>query len=223
MDGNRRFAKRLSLSPFKGHSYGAKKIEDVLHWCKEAEIRELTLYALSLENINSRPKEELDYLFNLFKEEFLNLKNKLPELNKNGLRIRFIGRRDLFSKDLQELMATLEQSTIKNNQFYLNFAMPYGGRNEIIFAVKSIVKEIKSGALDVEKIDEIEFSKHLWLNSDPDLIIRTSGEKRLSGFLLWQSAYSELCFIDKFWPELEKDDFFNVIKEFETRVRRFGS
>ena len=218
LDGNRRFSKKLMLKPWKGHEYGAKKIESLLEWCKELNIKEITLYCFSIENFN-RPKEEFNYLMNLFKEEFIKLKD---DSRLNEIKVNFIGRINMFPKDVQDSMNVLMERTKNNKPYTLNFAMAYGGRAEVIDATRKIAEQVKNGKLDVDKINEEVFEKNLYTASEPDLIIRTSGEKRTSGFLIYQGAYAELIFIDKMWPEFEKEDFINAIKEYSNRERRFG-
>ena len=218
LDGNRRFSKKLMLKPWKGHEYGAKKTESLLEWCKELNIKEITLYCFSIENFN-RPKEEFNYLMNLFKEEFIKLKD---DSRLNEIKVNFIGRINMFPSDVQDSMNILMEKTKNNKPYTLNFAMAYGGRAEVIDATRKIAEQVKNGKLDVDKINEEVFEKNLYIASEPDLIIRTSGEKRTSGFLIYQGAYAELIFIDKMWPEFEKEDFINAIKEYSNRERRFG-
>jgi tritrans,polycis-undecaprenyl-diphosphate synthase [geranylgeranyl-diphosphate specific] len=213
IDGNRRFAKKLMFEPWKGHDYGAKKVEMIFDWCKELEIKEMTLYAFSLENF-SRPKEEFDYLINLFKKEFGKLKND-RRVHENKIQIRFIGKTELFDKELQGVMQDVEKATKNYSSYKINIALAYGGRQEILEAVKKIVK-------NNEEVSEENLKKNLWLSSEPDMIIRTGGEKRTSNFLPFQSVYSEWFFLDKTWPEFEKNDLTACINEFEKRERRFG-
>ncbi len=218
MDGNRRFAKRLMEMPWKGHEFGAKKIETVLDWCREKDIKTVTLYILSLENIATRPKKELDFLMEIFRKE---LKNKkfCEKIHKNKTRIRFLGRKELLPKDIQECMNQLIEETKDHKDYELNFAIAYSGRQEILDAIKKISRK------DLKALDEKKFEKYLYTSGikNPDLVIRTSGEKRISGFLLWQAAYSEYYFMDKLWPEITKDDFFVALDDFASRQRRFGS
>ena len=216
VDGNRRFAKRLNQDPKKGHEYGAKKLENLLKWCKELGIKKLTLFVFSLENFN-RPKEEFDYLMNLFRKEFDNLKDdeRLKELNT---KINIIGRTELFPEDIQEKIKEIIEKTKYNDGYELNFAFGYSGRAEIVDATKKILQK----KLKPEDIDEKSFAEYLYLNDDVDLIIRTSGEKRTSGFLLWQGSYAEYVFVDKLWPEFEKEDFVKAIEDYSRRERRFG-
>lgn len=215
LDGNRRFAKRLMKQPWKGHEYGAEKVEKLFDWCKELNIGELTIYCFSLENFK-RPKKEFDYLMDLFKKEFGKLK-KDSRIEKNKIKIRFIGKTELFNEKIQKLIRDIEENTKSHRDYTINFAFGYGGRQEIISAVNKIIVEKKTS-----KITEQDFEKYLWLKHEPDLVIRTGGEKRTSNFLPWQSTYSEWIFLNKMWPEFTKEDLENCIKEFHERKRRFG-
>ena len=219
IDGSRRFAKRLMLKPYKGHEWGAKKVEKLFEWCKEFGIKELTLYCFSIENFD-RPKEEFDYLMNLFKKEFSRMEDDDPKIKE--MRINFIGRINMFPKDVQDIMKELMDKTKNNKPYTINFAMAYGGRAEVIDAAKKVAEQVKKGKLNVDDINEQVFEKNLYNASEPDLIIRTS-ESRLSGFLLWQSAYAELIFLPNvLWPEFEKKIFIDCINEYSNRQRRFG-
>lgn len=220
LDGNRRFAKRLMLKPWKGHEWGREKIEQLFEWCREYHIKELTLYVLSIENFN-RPKEEFDYLMDLFRKEFDELHND-PRIMQNKIRINAIGRLHLLPPDLQERIKSIMEKTKNNDQHIVNFAIAYGGRAEVIDAVKKIGNAIKDGSLDVEKINEETFANSLYMKDEPDLVIRTGGEKRLSNFLLWQNSYSELIFLDILWPEFEKQHFVQCLEDYQQRQRRFG-
>lgn len=213
LDGNRRFAKGLNKKPGEGHEAGAKKIEELFDWAKELEIKQLTLYCFSIENFN-RTKEEVNFLMNLFKRWFSKLEND-KRIERNKIKIRFIGERNLLNKDIQKLMKSIEEKTKNNNNYTINFALAYGGRQEIISAIKKLINEKK-------EINEKNFQESLWLSDEPDLIIRTGGEKRTSNFLPWQSAYSEWIFFDKMWPEFTKQDLEKAIREFGNRRRRFG-
>jgi tritrans,polycis-undecaprenyl-diphosphate synthase [geranylgeranyl-diphosphate specific] len=221
LDGNRRFSKKLMKEPWKGHEYGAKKIEELLEWSNELGIKELTLFCFSIENFN-RPKIEFDYLMNLFRKEIPRLIDD-ERIIKNKIKVNFIGRINLFPKDIYDKMIETMEKTKNYNNFKLNFAMAYGGRAEIIDAVKKITNEIKTGKISLEDINEELFKKYLYIESEPDLIIRTSGEKRFSGFMLWQASYSELYFCDKLWPEFTKEDFIEAIENYKKRDRRFGN
>jgi tritrans,polycis-undecaprenyl-diphosphate synthase [geranylgeranyl-diphosphate specific] len=221
MDGNRRFAKRLMLKPWKGHEWGAQKLEHVLQWCKEFGVQELTLYAFSIQNFD-RPKEEFNYIMNVFEENALNLL-KDERVNNEGIRINFIGKLNLFPKHIQHLGKELMEKTKNNSNFTLNIAMGYGGREEVLEATYRIAKEVKEGKIDLNTLNEEVFEKGLYNKSQPDLVIRTGGDKRTSNFLIWQSAYSEWIFYEKkLWPEFEKEDFLACIEEYKHRHRRFG-
>jgi tritrans,polycis-undecaprenyl-diphosphate synthase [geranylgeranyl-diphosphate specific] len=220
LDGNRRFSRRLMIKPWMGHEWGANKVEKLLDWCKELKIKELTLYAFSAENFN-RPKEEFDFLMQLFKKEASKLL-KDPRVKKDRIKINFIGRISLFPTDLQKLMKEIMNYTKDNKGYTVNFAMAYGGRQEVIDAVKKMAVQIKKGDIDIDQINEETFSKNLYMEDEPDLIIRTGGEKRTSNFLIWQANYSEWIFLEKLWPEFEKEDFKLCIEEYSRRKRRFG-
>lgn len=220
LDGNRRFSKRLMMKPFKGHEWGAEKIRKLLEWSKGYGIKELTLYALSVENFN-RPKKEFDFLMDLFRKEFRSLKDD-PRLAKDGIRINIIGRLWMFPQDIQDMLTEIMAKTKDHTRYILNFAMAYGGRAEVIDATKRIAEQVKEGKLDVEAINEETFSKNLYFSAEPDLIIRTGGEHRTSNFLPFQGAYAEWIFVEKLWPEFEQEDFKACLEEYAGRQRRFG-
>ena len=220
LDGNRRFAKRLMMKPWKGHEWGAKKIRELFEWCKEIGIHELTLYCFSYENFN-RPKEEFDYLMDLFRKEFDKLKED-EQIHKNRIRINIIGRLSLFPKDIQEKMHHIMEKTKDYDNYVINFAMAYSGKQEIIDATKKIAEQIKEGKLDIDEINEELFANNLYIKDEPQLIIRTGGERRTSNFLNFQSAYSEWCYLEKLWPEFDKSDFIACIEDYKKRERRFG-
>jgi len=220
LDGNRRYGKKLGLKPWQGHNFGVKKIEDFLKWCQELGIKELTLYSFSMDNFN-RPEQEKKILFSLFEKNIKKLKND-ERLNKDGIKVRFIGRLQLFPKDIQKEMHEVMEKTKNHNNFKLNFAMAYGGRAEIVDATKKIIKKIKNNEINENDIDETLLNENLYLSSSIDILIRPGGEKRISDFLLWQMAYTEIFFINKLWPEFTKEDLVECIKEFKSRERRFG-
>jgi len=220
MDGNRRFSKRLMLKPWKGHEWGAKKVRNVLEWCKDFDIKELTLYTFSVQNFN-RPKEEFDYLMDIFRTNFDQLKDD-KRVKELCIKVNVIGRLWMFPKDIQEKMQAVMDKTKDNQKYVLNFAMAYGGREEVIDATKKIAQEVKNGTLDIEDINNDTFSRNLYMSDEPDIIIRTGGERRTSNFLAYQGAYAEYVFIDKMWPEFEKEDFKEILKEYDERERRFG-
>jgi len=223
-DGNRRFAKRLLQKPWKGHEWGSEKIEKVFEWCKECGIKHMTFFSLSKENLNKRPKTELDFLLHIANNWIIEiLKNKNNFVHKNKVHVTFFGRLDLLPKDTQRDMKRLMKLTKSYKKYTMNFAVAYSGRQEIVDMCKNIAKKTSTGKLKPENITESVIKNSLYMNGipDPDLIIRTS-ERRLSGFLLWQAAYAEFAFIDTLWPELTKKEFVGVIKDYSKRHRRFG-
>jgi len=211
MDGNRRFAKEQGLQALDGHQRGGEVMRDSIRWVKEAGIKHAVYYAFSTENWK-RSAEEVSYLMHLFKNELV----KMPE---KDIRVRIIGRREDFSDDLQQLMNELEKKSegYQNTDTTVWIALSYGGRAEILEAVN---RAVSAGEL----VSEESFEKLLWTKDmpDPDMIVRTGGERRLSNFLTWRSVYSELYFTDIYWPALTKSDFNDILKEYETRERRRG-
>ena len=220
MDGNRRFAKSLNLSPWKGHEYGEKKVTELLEWCKELGVKEVTIYAFSVQNLN-RPKKEFDYLMKIFLRGADKMLND-SRISSSGVRIRIVGDTCCFPSDVQEKLRLLVEKTKDNEEYFLNVALGYGGREEILRAVKSISVKVSEGELSPDAIDESVFQEHLYMSSSPDLIIRTGGDHRTSNFLPWQSTYSEWFFVDKTWPEFSKEDFVKCLEDFYARERRFG-
>ena len=220
MDGNRRYAQSKGLAAWKGHEEGEKRFEDLLKWCEEFNIKELTLYTFSVQNFN-RPKQEFDFLMKLLKEGTKKIIED-ESFNEKGIKIMFLGRLYLFDDEIRDLMHKVMEKTKENRLHTLNFAMGYGGREEITDAVKKIVEKAEKGEIKPEDINEQTITNHLYLKSEPDLIIRTSGEKRTSNFLPWQSVYSEWIFVEKYWPEFTKDDFVACLEEFSKRERRIG-
>ncbi|MSU56235.1 MAG: di-trans,poly-cis-decaprenylcistransferase [Candidatus Taylorbacteria bacterium] len=214
LDGNRRWAKAKGLPTLEGHRRGEDKVKDIMRWAKEAGVSHVVVYAFSTENWNRSP-EEVSYLMGLFKRA---LTVQLEELKKEGFRVRCIGERERFSPELQKLMNSAERDTQDLPGPTLVLALSYGGRAEILTAARRVAKEGKS------EVTEQEFSSYLWSAGipDPDLIIRTGGEKRLSGFLTWQSVYSELFFVDTFLPDFSKEEFQGIVTEFAQRERRMG-
>lgn len=224
VDGNRRHAKKAGKLPWKGHKSGAEKLKKFIEWCNDEEIEELTLYTLSLQNFN-RSKEEVEKLIIIFDDYLTELlqEENLKKSKEKGVKIRFIGKIEMFPKALQEKMIKLMEATKENDKKKLNFAMAYGGREEITNAAKKIAFKVEKGELKAEDVNEETVKDNLWLNSNPDILIRTSGEQRTSNFLPWQLTYTELFFLDKLFPEIEKEDLQAVLKEYsEKRERRFG-
>ena len=216
LDGNRRFAKKLGLQPWKGHEYGLRKLEELFEWCIELGIKEVTLYCFSTENFK-RAKKEVNYLFGLFWSEFEKI-NQGKGIFKDKVKVNVIGRLGMFSKRMQDAMLQSVQKTKKNKKLVVNFALAYGGRQEITDAIKKIIKN----KVNPKYINEGLIAKNLYLDSEPDMVIRPGGEIRTSNFLTWQSVYSEWVFINKLWPEFTKNDLVKCIREFSSRERRFG-
>lgn len=224
LDGNRRWAKRRILGEAAGHFRGADAVENLLDWCEELGIRIVTLYVLSAENL-ARDDNELARLYDLIGARLQKLYED-PRIHRNKMRVRAIGRVEILPRPLQDILAKLDGATSRYDRRYLNVAIAYGGQNEMVDAIKKIAAKVQDGSLDIDGItpDEIEsnlYTSHLPQPS-PDMILRTSGEKRLSGFLLWQSAYSELVFMDILWPEFRKIDLLRAIRTFQRRRRRMG-
>ncbi|MDE1811879.1 MAG: di-trans,poly-cis-decaprenylcistransferase [Thaumarchaeota archaeon] len=224
LDGNRRWAKRNLIMKIDGHFRGADAVEKLLDWCEELNINIITLYVLSAENLN-RKDDELDYLYDLINKRLHKLYND-PRIHKNRMKVKAIGSIELLPDILKDILNKLEEATKNYDDHYLNIAIAYGGQNELVDAVKKIGARIKDGSLDINQIDKEVIESSLYTShlpqSSPDMILRTSGEKRLSGFLLWQSAYSELVFMDVYWPEFRKIDLMRAIRTFQQRGRRLG-
>ena len=224
LDGNRRWAKRNLKIAKSGHFRGADAVENLLDWCEEFDIKIITLYVLSAENLD-RKNEELDYLFDLIQTRLEKLYND-PRIHKNQMRVKAIGRIELLPDSIKDVLSRLDNVTKEYDNHFLNIAIAYGGQNELVDAVKKIGDQIKDGSLDSKDINKEIIESNLYTShlpqSSPDMILRTSGEKRMSGFLLWQSAYSELVFLDIFWPEFRKIDLMRAIRTFQKRKRRDG-
>lgn len=214
MDGNGRWAKSRGLPRIVGHYKGAEVAEDIVEYAVELGIKHMTLFTFSTENWN-RPREEVNALFELLRQYLISKKRKLYEL---GIRVRFIGRKDRINKHLLSLMKEIEEESKENKNLVLNLAIDYGGRDDIVRAINKIIKE------QPNKIDEKTFSQYLDLSCspDPDLLIRTAGEKRISNFLLWNLAYTELYFTDTLWPDFSREDFLKALEDFSRRKRKFG-
>jgi len=223
MDGNRRFAQNIGLSSDAGHVFGRDKVKDVLEWCIEIGIKNLTLYAFSTENFNRNPKE-IDRLMNLCRNELIHaLEDK--RIQQHQVRVKVIGHIESLPIDVQDAAKNLMKQTKMYKKNNLTIALAYGGREEIIRAIQNIANDVKNNTLDINQIDEQKVSSYLYTNGlpDPDLILRTSGEERISNFLLWQMAYSEFYFSDVYWPALTKREFLQVIQTFQMRKRRYGT
>jgi tritrans,polycis-undecaprenyl-diphosphate synthase [geranylgeranyl-diphosphate specific] len=207
-----------------GHWKGADAVENLLDWCEQLDIKIITIYALSAENLD-RNDEELEYLYELIRLRLEKLYHD-PRIHKNKMRVKGIGRIELLPKSIKEILQKLDDATKEYDHHFLNIALAYGGQFELVDAVKKIGEKIKDGSLKVSDIDKKEIESNLYTSylpqSSPDMILRTSGEKRLSGFLMWQSVYSELVFMDIFWPEFRKIDLMRAIRTFQERKRRIG-
>jgi len=221
MDGNRRLARSLGMTPWDGHELGSHTVESMVDWSREVGVRTLTLYAFSTENFN-RAEEEVDALMGMFASKLTDLATDRRILD-NHVRVRVLGRVEMLPEHVQAAVETVEQATASFDDHNLNFCIAYGGRQEIIDAVRALIDKVGKGELDPEDIDEQMLGQHLYTGGDdPDLIIRTGGESRLSNFLLYQAAYSELFFTDVFFPAFRRVDFLRVIRGFQQRARRFG-
>jgi len=222
MDGNRRYARSLGLSEEEGYLMGREKLKELLEWCFDLGIKVLTVYAFSTENFK-RSKKEVETLFRLCKQA-IEEATKDERIHENRVRVNVIGRLDLLPEEIRNAARDLMEKTKDYNDYIFNVALAYGGRQEIVDAIKGIAKDVKEGKLDLEDIDEKTVSSYLYTKDipDPDLILRTSGEERISNFLLWQLAYSELYFADVYWPVFTKEDFLEAIYTYQQRKRRFG-
>lgn len=222
MDGNRRYARELGLDTHEGHIAGKNKIRDVLNWCMKLEIHNLTVYAFSTENFN-RDEEEVDFLMDLINSTLREMADD-PEVTEKGIRIQVIGDRELVPDMLKETIEYAENKTKEFSNYFFNMAIAYGGRQEIISAIKDIAAKVKEGEIEAEDITEDMVSQYLYTTGmpDPDLVLRTSGELRISNFLLWQLAYSELYFTDVYWPSFRYIDLLRAIRSYQSRARRYG-
>lgn len=224
LDGNRRWAKRHLTLPQDGHRSGADAVENLLDWCEEFDIKIITLYALSAENLG-RDDGELGDIYRLIKARLEKLYRD-PRIHRNKMRVKAIGRTELLPESIRSILRRLDEATSGYDSHFLNIALAYGGQYELVDAVKKIGEKIRDGSLEVGEISKDDIEANLYTShlpqSSPDMILRTSGEKRLSGFLMWQSAYSELVFMDIFWPEFRKIDLMRAIRTFQERKRRLG-
>lgn len=221
MDGNGRWAKSRRLPKFAGHKKGADAVRGIVEQCAELDIKYLTLYAFSSENWN-RPEEEVKDLMGLLK---IYLTKEIDELHQKNIRISFIGSRDRLSKNIIKLIDDAEEKTRCNDSLRLTLALNYGSQEEIVNASKKVAQKVQNGEINVADINENLFSENLYTGDmpEPDLIIRTSGEQRLSNFMLWQAAYAEFVFLDVLWPDFTKDSLLNAIDEYYKRDRRYGA
>jgi len=220
MDGNGRWAKERGLPRVEGHRQGAESVKNVVKAAGELGIKFITLYAFSVENWN-RPKDEVD---TLMKYLLRFLKRELAEMSKNNIRLQAIGQLWRLPENIQEQLQKTMQATAKNNGITLTLALSYGGRTEIVDAVRQIAQEVKAGKLDAGEINEQVIAHHLYTHGtpDPDLLIRTSGEMRVSNFLLWQISYAEFVITKTLWPDFGKREFYAALEEYSQRQRRYG-
>ena len=222
MDGNRRYAENLGILPHEGHIKGKSTLENLSDWCRHLGIRHLTVYAFSLENFD-RDEKELSPLMDLFEESFRSAGDD-PRVHQNKVRVRAIGHREMLPDKVVKAIEYAESKTKDYNDFNYNLAVAYGGRQELVRSMEKIAEKVKDGKIIPSEIDADLISSNLYTSGlpDPDLILRTSGEERISNFLLWQIAYSELYFADVYWPDMRKIDFLRAIRSFQKRKRRLG-
>ncbi len=220
MDGNGRWAKKQSLSRISGHIKGVKAVREVVTACRELGIKVLTLYAFSIENWR-RPKDEVAALMELLKDYLL---REREEMIENNIRLGAIGRVEDLPSDVQDILRETIQKTQSCDGMILNLALSYGGRSEILHAVHGIISDLQKGKIRSEEINVQRFSQYLWTRGipDPDLLIRTSGEFRISNFLLWQIAYTELYITETLWPDFDRQELLKAIADYQSRERRFG-
>jgi len=221
MDGNGRWAHRRGLPRTAGHRRGAEAVKTVVKAAVEAGVSYLTLFGFSSENWK-RPTTEVNDLMGLLR---VYLRGELASMIENRIRLRVIGDRTRLAPDIVRLIDEAEERSRGNERMTLVIALSYGGRDEIIVAARSLAEAVRDGRLQASDIDEVAFAAHLFTDGipDPDLLIRTSGEQRISNFLLWQMAYTEFLFVDTLWPDFARDDFLEAIKEFHGRERRYGA
>jgi len=220
MDGNGRWAKQRSLKRIEGHRKGAEAVREVVRACREIGVRYLTLFAFSVENWQ-RPQDEVTALMVLLREYLL---SELDELLQNGISLKSIGNVETLPGFIRETLAEIEGKTSGNDKMVLTLALSYGGRDEIVSAVRRMIREARAGDLTEEMVDKENFSRYLFTSDmpDPDILIRTSGEYRISNFLLWQTAYTELYFTEVLWPDFNRENLLRAIADFQHRERRFG-
>jgi undecaprenyl diphosphate synthase len=221
MDGNGRWATARNLPRTAGHQRGADSVKTAIKSAVEMGVSYLTLYGFSQENWN-RPEAEVNDLMGLLR---FHLRGEIKYLSEKGVRFRAIGDRERLAPDIVTLIEDVEESTASNTRLSLTVALSYGGRSEISHAARQLAQQVKDGTLEPEDISETLFEQNLYTADipDPDLLIRTSGEQRISNFLLWQLAYAEFVFIDKHWPDFSKEDFESAVREFQARDRRYGT
>lgn len=229
-DGNRRWARSLGLDVNVGHEAGYEKLEDVLRWLWDLGVKVVTVYGMSYENCIKRPEDEKRFLFSLM-ERGLSRFAEERTYEKYGVRVKFIGRLDLIPEDVRSKVEEVESLSRLHSSRFLNIALCYGGRQEILDAITALVSDVINKRSDLNEVNEDVFRRYLAMTShlpsdglaEPDLVIRTSGELRISNFLLWHIAYSELYFCDAYWPEFRRIDLLRAIRSYQRRERRFGA
>ena len=223
MDGNRRFAWSHDLEKKIGHKHGKDKLKDVLDWVLDLGIPYLTVYALSTENVSSRDNEELDELYELYINGFDEIRTD-ARIHQHNVKVQAVGRLELLPKDVQDAIKRAADETSEYDDFLFTICLAYGGREEIVDAVRDVAQDHAKGKITLEDINTEAISNRLYTAElpDPDLVIRTSGEERISNFLLWQIAYSELHFTDVHWPSFSRNDFYDAIDSYQKRKRRYG-
>ncbi len=224
MDGNRRWSDSFMLDRLNGYVMGADKVYKAVEWCIGLGVRQITLYVLSTENLR-RSKEDLEPLFRVLEAKLDNLYHD-PIVYEKRMRIKAIGRTGMLPESIRAKIHRLDEATKDHDAYYITLAVAYGGRGEIVESIRKVAAKVKRGEIEPDDIDEKVIEEHLYTKDlpkqEPDLIIRTSGEVRLSGFLLWQSAYSELVFLDVLWPEFRRIDLLRAIRMYQNRKRRYG-
>ena len=223
MDGNRRFAWSKALETQAGHRRGKQVLEDVMDWVLDLGIEYMTVYALSTENLTGRTEKELRGLFELYVEGLNDIAED-PRIHENEVKVQVIGRRELLPDSVNSAIDNAEKRTEGYTGFTFTVCLAYGGREEIVRAIRQLAEDHKAGEIALDDIDENSVSERLWTGNmpDPDLVIRTSGEERISNFLLWQTAYSELYFSDVFWPGFSRKEFLKAVQDYQLRQRRYG-
>tara|TARA_Y100001970_G_scaffold43034_1_gene53602 strand:- start:794 stop:1642 length:849 start_codon:yes stop_codon:yes gene_type:complete len=223
MDGNRRFAWNSQLDRDVGHSHGKEKLKEVMDWILDLEIPYFTVYALSTENISERSEEELESLYDLYVSGLTEISED-PKIHSRRVRVQAVGRLDLLPERVREAIRVAEGSTSEYSDFLFTVCLAYGGREEIVDAVRDVAAAHAEGEISLDSIDTEQISRRMYTSNlpDPDLVIRTSGEERISNFLLWQIAYSELHFTDVHWPSFTKSDLYEALESFQKRRRKYG-
>ena len=223
MDGNRRFAWNKSSKTAVGHAEGKEKLKEVMDWVLDLGVPYFTVYALSTENISERDREELEILYDLYVSGLDEISVD-PRIHERGVKVQVVGRLNMLPPRVRESIENAENLTSHYSDFTFTVCLAYGGREEIVDAVRSVATDYASGTLDINSINSSEITKRMYAAElpDPDLVIRTSGEERISNFLLWQIAYSELHFTDVFWPSFSKSDLYEAIESYQYRRRRYG-